>query len=71
MTSILKPNANELLSQMLKDRGIKKSWFAKQIGITPNYLSSMLTGRLKLSTDVAIKSSQLLNIPLETFLNNN
>ncbi|MDP8002317.1 helix-turn-helix transcriptional regulator [Limosilactobacillus fermentum] len=69
MTSVLKPNASELLSQILKERGIKRGWFAKQVGITPNYLSSMLTGRVKLSTDVAIRSSQLLNLPLDIFLN--
>lgn len=69
MTSVLKPNANELLAKELKKRGLKKGWFAKQVGITPNYFASMLTGRAKLSTDVAIRASQLLDLPLDIFLN--
>lgn len=69
MTSVLKPEAYKLLSDKIEERGIKRNFIAKKIGVTPNYLGSVLNGKRTLSTDLAIRVSQELNIPFDIFLN--
>lgn len=69
MTSVLKPEAYKLLSDEIEERGIKRNFIAKKIGVTPNYLGSVLNGKRTLSTDLAIRVSQELNIPFDIFLN--
>lgn len=68
MTTVLKPNANELLKNEIDSRGIKTKFVAKQIGISSNYLGQVLSGSRKLSTDVAIKASKVLGLPTDIFL---
>ena len=69
MTSVLKPEAYKLLSDEIEERGIKRNFIAKKIGVTPNYLGSVLNGKRALSTDLAIRVSQELDIPFDIFLN--
>ncbi len=69
MTSVLKPEAYKLLSDEIEERGIKRNFIAKKIGVTPNYLGSVLNGKRALSTDLAIRVSQELGIPFDIFLN--
>lgn len=68
VTTVLKPNANELLKNEIDSRGIKTKFVAKQIGISSSYLGQVLSGSRKLSTDVAIKASRVLGLPAEFFL---
>lgn len=69
MTSILRDDAYKLLKQEIDNRGIKTKFIAKEIGVNPSYLGQVLNGSRKLSTDVAIKASQVLQLPLTIFLN--
>ena len=69
MTSVLKPEAYKLLSDEIEERGITRNFIAKKIGVTPNYLGSVLNGKRALSTDLAIRVSQELDIPFDIFLN--
>lgn len=69
MTTVLKEDAYKRLKQEIDSRGIKTKFVANKIGISPNYLGQVLNGSRKLSTDVAVKASQVLNLPLTIFLN--
>lgn len=69
MTTVLDPNAYKMLGKEIDDRGLKVKFVASKIGITPNYLGQVLSGKRNLSTDVAIKASQVLEVPLDVFLN--
>lgn len=66
---MLKEDAYKTLKNEIDSRGLKKKYIAAKIGITPNYLGQVLNGSRSLSTDVAIKASQVLNVPLDIFLN--
>ena len=69
MTTVLKDDAYKQLKQEIDSRGIKTKFVANEIGISPNYLGQVLNGSRKLSTDVAVKASQVLGLPLTIFLN--
>lgn len=69
MTTVLKEDAYKKLKQEINKRGIKTKFVAHKIGISPSYLGQVLNGSRKLSTDVAIKASRVLGIPLAIFLN--
>lgn len=69
MTTVLKDDTYKRLKQEIDKRGIKTKFIAQQVGISSNYLGQVLNGSRKLSTDVAIKVSQVLGIPLDIFLN--
>lgn len=69
MTTVLKDDAYKRLKQEIDSRGIKTKFVANEIGISPNYLGQVLNGSRKLSSDVAVKASQVLGLPLTIFLN--
>ncbi len=68
MKSILKPEAPKILSDGIKDHGLKNKYVAGKVGVTPNYFGQMLKGNRTLSTDVAIQTAHLVGVPLETIL---
>lgn len=68
MKSILKPEAPKILSEGIKDHGLKNKYVAGKVGVTPNYFGQMLKGNRTLSTDVAIQTARLVGVPLETIL---
>nr|WP_233446415.1 helix-turn-helix transcriptional regulator [Limosilactobacillus rudii] len=65
----MKKDAYKLLRQEIEKRGIKNKFVANEIGISPSYFGQVLNGSRKLSTDVAVKASQVLDLPLSIFLN--
>lgn len=69
MTALVKKDSYIELGEIIKKRGIKVKHVAKQIGIAPNYLGAVLSGRRSMSTDVAINASKVLGLPLDYFLN--
>jgi transcriptional regulator with XRE-family HTH domain len=52
---------------ILKKRRISQTVLAKEIGITPSFLSHILAGRRRLGINKAIQASKLTGIPLEKF----
>ena len=46
-------------------KGIKQKDFAKQLGVTPQYLNSIENGRTEPRRDLMIKISQLLNVSIQ------
>ncbi|WP_318635943.1 helix-turn-helix transcriptional regulator [Limosilactobacillus reuteri] len=69
LVTVLKKEAYKELKSVIDKRGLKQNYVAQKIGITPNYLGQILNGNRKLSTDVAIKAAQVLELPLDVFLN--
>lgn len=70
MTTVINPEAYQLLKKEIDKRGLKRNYVAQEIGISQTYLSQVLNGSRKLSTDVAIKASRVLELPLDIFLKN-
>lgn len=68
MKSVLKPEAPQILSEGIKDHGLKNKYIAGKVGVNPSYFGQMLKGNRTLSTDVAIKTARLVGVPLETIL---
>lgn len=68
MKSVLKPEAPQILSEVIKDHGLKNKYIAGKVGVNPSYFGQMLKGSRTLSTDVAIQTARLVGIPLETIL---
>lgn len=68
MRTVLKPEAPEILSEGIKDRGLKNKYVAEKVGVTPSYFGQMLKGNRTLSTDVAIQTARLVGVPLGTIL---
>lgn len=69
MTTVIQDDAYLKLNDIIAKRGLKVSFVAHKIGISPNYLGQVLKGNRHLSTDVAIKSSKALGLPVDYFLN--
>lgn len=69
MTTVLKKDAYKILKNEIDKRGIKMKFVANKIGVSPSYFGQVINGSRKLSTDVAIKASQVLDLPVTIFLN--
>lgn len=53
-------NAAALVKSYLKDHGVKQSYIAENLGITPTEVSYKLNGKLKLTADDLIKIAMIL-----------
>ncbi|QHJ74708.1 transcriptional regulator [Lactobacillus phage JNU_P1] len=71
LPEVIKDDAYKVLRSTIESRGLKQNYVAKRIGITPNYLASILNGRRRLNANIAIRASQVLEIPLDIFLRKN
>lgn len=69
MTTIVAPDAYKKLKSEIDDRGLKTKFVADKIGIGQAYLSQILNGSRNLSSNVALKASQVLGVPIDIFLN--
>lgn len=69
MVSVTKQNAAVLLKSVIKKRNIRQKDLANAIGVSPKYMSQILTGRKNLSSTLALKASKWLDLPLDFFLN--
>lgn len=68
MPEIIRHNAGDVLNQEIKKRGLKQGYVAEQIGITPAYLSQIVNGSRKMSTNIAVRASIVLGVSLDIFL---
>lgn len=69
MSSILKPNALELLNKKIDESGVKNKYIANKLGISEQYVSLILLGKRKLTADKVIAISKALGIDYRIFLN--
>lgn len=68
MTEIIKRDAYVILRDTIISRGLKQKYVAEKIGISTNYLGQVLKGNKRMSADVVIRASQILDLPIEIFL---
>ena len=71
MKSLVKEDAAEILSDLIEENGLKKTFVAYKMGITLPKLSSVLHGRNKFTADIAFRAAEVLNVSPEIFLHNN
>lgn len=69
MSSILKPDALELLNKEIDESGVKNKYIANKLGISEQYISLILSGKRKLTADKVIAISKALGIDYRIFLN--
>ncbi|MEL6624900.1 MAG: HigA family addiction module antitoxin [Bacteroidota bacterium] len=60
--------AGEFLKELLEELNIKNNRFAEYVGLHPANLSSLLSGRRKLNTQLAIKLDEIFNIRSDVWM---
>nr|WP_278780964.1 helix-turn-helix transcriptional regulator [Limosilactobacillus mucosae] len=68
MSEIIRPDAGKVLGQLIREKGLKQSFVADEIGISGAYLSQITNGSRRLSAEVAIRASLILKVPIDIFL---
>lgn len=68
MPEVVKADARKILKKLISERGIKKNYLADKIGISPQSMSNLLSGKLKFTADLAIKLGKALDVPYDIFL---
>lgn len=68
MPEIIEDEAGKKLKVMLVQRGLKQNSFAKKIGVSDNYLYSIVNGRRKMTATVALRAALELGVSSDTFL---
>lgn len=62
MSSILKPDALELLNREVDKSGLKNKYIAEKLGISEQYMSLIRGRKRKLTADKVIAISRVLGI---------
>ena len=57
------------IKEIVEESGLTQADFAKRLGTTPNDLSLLIRGELNLSSDLAIKLSQMTGTSVSYWLN--
>lgn len=57
------------IKEYIDEMGFAKKGFASLLGVTPNTLNKLVSGDIKLTTDIAYKLSELLGTSIEVWLN--
>ena len=67
MVNVAKDNAGEIFDQLVKERGIKKTFIAQKIGVSPQTLNSKIHHG-GFDSDLAFKVAKILKINPAVFL---
>lgn len=68
MTSVVKENARDIFEAVVQQKGLKKSFIAKKIGMSPQNLTNIIHRR-SINADFAFKVSKVLEVDPSIFLN--
>lgn len=71
MAEVIKGDAPAILNRLIAEKGLRKEYVAKQLGIRPSNLSDRLSGRVKFDADFAFKVSKVLGVDVKIFLTEN
>lgn len=66
---VLKPNAGEIISSEIKERGLKLTYVAKKAGVEYTYASAVLSGKKRLTTEKALQLAKAIGLSYEKILN--
>lgn len=53
------------INEMILKSGLKKTYIAKELGINPVTLSNYISGKRKISLELAVKLADILNCKVE------
>jgi len=53
------------LESILRERGIKKTWLAQQVGVSNGTMTRLCSGESKPTIDVALKIARVLETSIE------
>lgn len=67
MVSVTKENAGEIFDQLVNEKGMKKTFIAKQIGVSPQTLNFKIHHG-GFDADLAFKVAKILNVNPTIFL---
>ncbi|AKG66974.1 helix-turn-helix domain-containing protein [Lactobacillus helveticus] len=67
MVSVTKDDAGEIFDRLVKEKGLKKTFIAKQIGISPQALNSKIHHG-GFDADLAFKVAKILDVNPTIFL---
>ena len=67
MVSVTKENAGEIFDQLVNEKGMKKTFIAKQIGVSPQTRNSKIHHG-GFDADLAFKVAKILNVNPTIFL---
>lgn len=68
MTSVVKENASDIFETIVQQKGLKKSFIAKKIGMSPQNLTNIIH-RGTINADFVLKVSTVLEVDPSIFLN--
>ncbi len=68
MTSVVKENASDIFETIVQQKGLKKSFIAKKIGMSPQNLTNIIH-RGTINADFVLKVSKVLEVDPSIFLN--
>ncbi len=69
MPSLTKENSAQILDQYLKEHGIKKSYLARKMNMSPSNLTADLKVTLRFTAEIALGVADAPNISPSIFLN--
>ena len=67
MKGVRHMGANEIIKAYIEDNGIKRSFVAEKIGMSPELLRRSLEGKRKLQADEFIAICEVLSLDLDFF----
>ena len=68
MKNVVREDANEVLEALIDQKGLKKGFIAKKLGMSPQNLTNTIhRGRVK--ADLVFKVSKVLDVNPSVFLN--
>ena len=68
MPKVVKDDANVILSKLIDDKGIKRTYLAKKVGISPSSMSALLHGNKRFTADLDLQIGKVLDVPYTIFL---
>ena len=68
MKNVVREDANEVLEALIDQKGLKKGFIAKKLGMSPQNLANLIH-RGKVKADLAFKVSKVLDVNPRVFLN--
>lgn len=67
MTSVVKDNARDIFETVVQQKGLKKSFIAKKIGMSPQNLTNIIHRR-RINADFVFKVSKVLEVDPSIFI---
>lgn len=68
MPTVVRPDAKEILTKLISDKGLKQNYVADKIGISEQSMSALVHGHKKFTADIAIQIGNVLNVSPNIFL---